>query len=125
MRSIGMWQGAAGWLRVALATAAVALTLLLPVANPGSGTAVNLHDVDVASLVRADHHAKPVPPVAGMVAVAVFVVALAERLRRQLTAPVALTALLTVSRRERPVPTRDTGVLLRATSARRGPPAVI
>jgi hypothetical protein len=109
-------------LRGLVAVAAVALALLLPVANPGSGTAVNLHDVDAASIVRGDHHAKTLPTVSA-IACAVLLVALAARTWRQLVSPPATPARVAHVRDDLQVTWPGTGILARAVLARRGPPA--
>jgi hypothetical protein len=113
------------WLRGALLAFAVICVLLLPVASPGSGTAVNLDSSgDVAALIRADHHAKTLPTVAAA-AVVLALVAVALRLvRRPTTNPVvprvgALDCLGAVER------CAETGVLQRATTTRRGPPILL
>lgn len=114
----------ATWLRGALAAVAVALALVLPVANPGSGTAVNLHDVDAASIVRGDHHAKTLPTVTAVaLAVVAFVVALASRLWRQILSPPAPAAIVARTCDEPLFARPSTGTFARAVSARRGPPA--
>lgn len=116
-------RSSGAWLRGVLLAFAIALLLLLPVASPGSGTAVNLDSSgDVAALIRADHHAKTLPSVA-VAAVVLALVALVARPAQRTASPMILApapVLGGVDPLGRPA---DTGVLARAIWARRGPPA--
>jgi hypothetical protein len=118
-------EASGAWLRVVLLALAVLFLLVLPVSSPGSGTAVNLDSSgDAGALIRADHHAKTLPSVAA-VAIVLAVVAIAARLVQRTTTSVAVRVGAVLDRLGAVERCVDTGVLARATWARRGPPAVV
>lgn len=122
-----MDRGAAStgaWLRRCLLVLAVVWVLVMPVANPSSGTAVNLHHNDAAAAVRADHHAKTLP---GLVAAVVVltVITLASRLRAFDAVVPSTVAVTRWTRFDDAGSSAGAGTLWRASVARRGPPALV
>ena len=125
---MGAWrrsETSGAWLRAVLLALAVLFLLVLPLSSPGSGTAVNLDSSgDAGALIRADHHAKTLPSVAA-VAIVLAVVAIAARLVQRTSAPVVVCLGAALDRRGAVERCADTGVLARATWARRGPPVLL
>lgn len=104
---------------VALGVALLLCVLLGVGADPGSGTATNLHPIsDVASQVVGEHHAKPLPR-SGLVVVALVLLAVTS----------AVLVLPQVAAARRPVGGLEDGAISgeqvcgRRGAPRRGPPA--
>lgn len=114
------------WMRRVAVLLAVIAALVLPVLNPGSGTAVNFqHADDVAAAVRADHHAKPLPPAPLAAAIVLLVGAVAAVLRHRPSLPIFGAVRRQVGFVELG-PTGSAGHLwARPAPVRRGPPALV
>lgn len=118
--------GSERWLRRIAVLLAIAAALVLPVLNPGSGTSVNLHQVDdAAAVVRADHHAKPLPA-APVVASILLLVGLTVTALRRPASPLGPIAVRLRAALDASMATEMAGdPWCRTAPVRRGPPALV